>query len=225
MSDAFGSMEFDEVIPVREKREYILPKTGTHLGILYAITDCGTVEKDDQKNPGKTYKERNLRLSFELPGQVQEIDGEKKPLETHASFVRFELSPEKLVKVNQRSGKTSPTLSGYGAALIGESDGFTPADLVGKACSLTLSGSKKKDGSDTVDITAVSGIIEGTPVPSMKNEPSTYSVKVHGFEHARFDRLPGWLREQLTKTLEFAAFEKANPSKAAEIRKACARQQ
>lgn len=224
MSDAFGSMEFDEAIPVREKREYVLPKTGTHLGILYAVTDCGTVEKDDQKNPGKTYKERNLRLSFELPGQVQEINGEKKPLETHASFVRFELTPEKHVKLNQRSGKSTPTLSGYGAALIGEDDGFTPAQLIGKACSLTLTASKKKDGSDTVDISAVSGLIDGTPVPAMVNEPTTYSVKSHGFVHARFDRLPAWLREQLTKTLEFAAFEKENPSKAAEIRKACAKQ-
>ena len=76
----------------------------------------------------------------------------------------------------------------------------------------------------TVDISAVSGLIDGTPVPAMVNEPTTYSVKSHGFVHARFDRLPAWLREQLTKTLEFAAFEKENPSKAAEIRKACAKQ-
>lgn len=207
-----------DTAPVKEKRSSVLPKTGATVGILYSVVDCGTVRRQDQKDPTKSYDERNLRLSFELPSQTELFDGVKKPLVQHEGFVRFQTTPGQLVKVNNKTGKSRPTLTGYAAALLGEvPQALNPAALIGKACLLTLSADAKKDGTPAVTVSAVTGVPEGLPVPAMFNKPFAYSVQFHGFDSPEFKSLPKFLRRSLTETIEFAQFKEQDAEAAAAI--------
>lgn len=219
-------MTFDDILaafegdtaPVKERRQSAQAKPGTTLGILYSVVDCGTVNRQDMKDPTKSYDERNLRLSFELPMQTEMFDGVKKPLAHHEGFVRYQSTPGQLVKVNNKNGKSRPTLTGYAAAMLPElPPALNPAHLIGKACQLTISPDVKKDGTPTVYVSAATPVMEGIVVPAMFNKPFVYSVQYHGFESDEFNALPKFIRAGLTETVEFAQFKNENPQAAAAI--------
>jgi hypothetical protein len=215
--DILAAFESDTA-PVKEKRQSVQAKPGTTLGILYSVVDCGTVKKQDQKDPSKSYDERNLRLSFELPMQIELFDGVKKPLSQHEGFVRYQSTPGQLMKVNNKTGKAKPTLTGYAAAMLPElPPALNPAQLIGKACQLTISPDVKKDGTPTVYVSAANPVMEGIVVPAMFNKPFVYSVQFHGFESDAFKALPRFLRKGLTETVEFAQFKDENQQAAAAI--------
>jgi hypothetical protein len=170
-------------MPEEKVRE--LPPAGSHTGLCYLIAEMGT----QQTNFGH---KRLLLIGWELPDEVRN-DGRP-----HAISRRYTLSSDKKATLRQ-------DIEGWlGRALTSSDFGrLNLADLLGTTCTL---GIKHEANGDRTYANIVSVMKAGKTVPpqlSPSNDPVAFSLSEEPFNHAAYEALPSWLREQIAKSPEY----------------------
>lgn len=213
MDDVFQEAQdiFGTSVPVVQRKRI---EPGAYIARLYAIADLGTQSKTSTK--GEEYQERTIKFSFELPTELSDFGkGKLEPASVHDQFVRFELKPN--------SKTQRPTLFKYAQALVGLTaetlSTFRVDSLLGKACSLTIESDGEYD-----NIAAVAPLTKGVSAPEQMNPSFKYSILSDGFESDAFKALNKGTRRSITKSAEFAAWEKDNRAQANAIKADCAKQ-
>lgn len=180
-----------------EKKETILVPAGAHIAILYSIIELGTMHGEYMGQP-KTQKK--IRLSWELPEETAEFDGEKKPLVVGKTFTASLYEQAKL----------RPIVAGMLGGLTEEQEEvFNIKDLLGKACILQVSHDEYM-GRKFANILSAAQLPKGTSKPVQTN-PSLYLDYSDGWDETVYTSLPQWLKDKMAESDEMKARQEVRP--------------
>ena len=142
------------------------------------ILDIGTQEDTYE---GVTKQVQKLWITFELPTETIEIDGQEKPRWLSSEFTKSTSDKSRLIKVIN--------------ATMPDAEEFT--DLLGKPCLVeigTTSGGKDK-------WTGSMKLPKGMGVAELANPPVYFDILDP--DQAIFDKLPDFLKDKIVANLEF----------------------
>lgn len=168
-------------------------ETGVYYAVCSIVCDLGHQYSDYYKS----VKEK-LMISFDIPGETVEIDGKMEPRQVSAWLTASTSSSSNLYKL------LSPWL-GLDEDGLREFELF---DLVGRGCQVQLRAVKE---SGRNEIGAVMGLPRGTEAPKTSNPLITYDIYEDGFEGARWESLPEWLRGIIKKSEEYKEYAPDQP--------------
>ena len=153
----------------RRGGDFVLPPAGTHIARCYAIVDLGT-QKVIWQNQTKLQPKVHIR--FELCHEMMEPTdgGMAKPFSVGMT-VTNSTDP----KANLRHHLEAWAGRNMTDA---EEQAFDLTKLAGKACQVTVSHDKSKDGSKTfANIKAITPLAKGMKAPEMINSKLVYAVE------------------------------------------------
>lgn len=194
-------------IKATHKETTVIPE-GTHIATLYSIVDLGTQEVIWQ---GEVKYYPKVRLTFELPDELKEFDGVKKPLV---------IGNEYTMSLSDKA-KLKPVIEGIlGKALTPEeranysSDDFSA--LVGTHCMLSVVHTEK-DGVTYANIASVSPLHKSIPKPTQYNPSMIYDISEG--QSDKFKELPEFMRNKILKAREMRPISDESKQKLQELRK------
>lgn len=177
--------------PASSKPRPKLP-AGSHAARLYSIVDLGTQETNFQ---GEAKVQRKLRLTWEVPEERAEFDGQDKPLAIGKEFT-FSLH-EKATLRKAVEGMLGRTLTDADARKL------DIETLLGSTCLLSVVLGKGQDGQEYPKISGFGPLMKGMVVKPAENKPVLYSVRDR--ENEVFATLPQFLQEKIRASREFNA--------------------
>ncbi len=169
---------------------------GTHLAILYSIVDLGHQEVKWQ---GQIKLSPKIRLTWELPNEVKEFEGVKKPLVIGAQYTNSMGSLARLRPIVE--GMLGVSLRDDEAANF-DMDSYK--ELLGKACLLTVIH-EDYNGKTFGNVATVSPLMKGMTIPKQFNENIIYEIGTSGDDVLQ--KLPEFIRKQIAKADENQAPE------------------
>ena len=168
-----------------------VPEEGVQLGVVVNVVDLGV-------QPGGMYQgapkpdEHQIRITYELPNDTHEFDGEQKPLLISETF---KFSGSELSKCYKRLHGIDPGLKITGGDL---------AKLVGLAVQVMIVhrvGKGKHEGRVFANVAAVSPLMKGMKGPDETYNPQFfYSPSSHDEES--WSKLPDFLKEIINNRLD-----------------------
>jgi len=171
--------------PVKAKVREI-PSAGSHLATLYQLIDLGT-----QTSPFDNKLRQKIRLGFELLDQYVR-DG--RPMVIGQEFT---------MSGDERSNLRKTLESWLGRKLADvEVDKFDLERLLGTVAVLNIVHDVGRSGSTYAKITTIAK-------PPVGTEPRHYSINpttiltFANFDHEAYDRLPGFIKTQISNAPEF----------------------
>jgi len=164
----------------------LAPK-GTHVARCVALVDLGTGPETWE---GETKIQRKLNITWELPKQTIDLDGQPAPMRLSKKFTA---SIDKKATLRK-------FLDAWIAPTAKELAGFNPSDLLGKECLLTVGHYDKPNGETGVAVTAVSSVPEGMTVDKTETEVWEYDPEK---PTVNFDRLLDWQQERVRQSHEY----------------------
>ncbi len=183
---------------VKEKGSDFKPvPAGTHFGRAYGMVDLGTQPSNNPKfDPA-----HKLLLLWELPGETYEHDGEQVPCT---------ISKEYTASIGKKANLRKHLDSWRGRAFTeDEAKGFEIANVIGVACTLSVSHQTKSDGGKYAKIESVSGLPKGVTVPPMWHEKVHYELEMG--KNEVFQSLPEWMQKKINQCLEWNPSETQEP--------------
>ena len=176
-----------------------LPEAGAAIGNLYSVVDLGT-QKTNWDNEEKWTPK--VRLSFELPDQLDEFEVEENGKRTKVSkpmIVSIEQTRSLGEKASLRKlleqwrGKTfTPT----------ELRAFSLKTLLGKSAMLTLIHKVSQAGRPYCAIAGASKLPKGMTAPTTSINDQVY-YEIEEKEGGQFKDMPEWLQEKIRASREF----------------------
>lgn len=171
------------------------PPSGSHVARCYAVIDLGTQPHTWQ---GETKLSRDVRISFELPGELMEgkynPEHKGKPFSVHLT-AKQSLHPKarlRAVLAGWRGKDFTPE----------EAAAFDPRKLVGAACRVTL-----VENGDYVNIASISPLGKGEKCPKAVNKGMFFSLEPDEFDLEVYNELGEKTREKIAASPEFKALE------------------
>ena len=159
--------------PTKTNKSWEPVKTGSHVAICYGVIDLGK-QKNNFAQPGdrNEYK-RDLMLAFEFCNDKTDNNGEKVPKVLTKRMGLSVAQTKQGVKSTLR--KILENWLGFTETKFNE--GFDlSAELLGKPAIVTVTHKPRRDGNGIIEeITNVSAIVEGMPIPKMVNKPIDFS--------------------------------------------------
>lgn len=181
------ALNMNEVAGKEQKRIKHEPvPRGSHMARLVAVTDLGLQPRppwgDQEKKP--CYR---VRLTFELPKQRIEVDGESRPkwLDKELNVSTFENS--NMVKFYE----------------VLDPDNVHKGDLtklIGAPCAVIVVHNEK-DGNVYDNIQDITPLMDGIEVPELENPPRVFDLSSPDME--QWERLPKFLQDKIKSNLEF----------------------
>lgn len=168
---------------------------GTYPAVCVGVVDLG-----EQYNTfDKKYTEKIL-LTWEIPSQRVQVDGEDKP--------RW-LSREFTNSLNEKSALHKLLVSWRGrpfneAELSQDAGGFTQfsvLDMLGEGCLLQVILEEKEDGTKRNKITSVIGLPAGMEAPKPENPLTVFDMD--SWDDEVFSSLLGWVQERIKKSPQY----------------------
>ncbi len=169
----------------------ILPPVGSFPARVYKIVYMGTVKGEFKGSPTESYR---VSITWELPTKTH-VFKEGEPAQP------FSVSKA----VSHSMGKKSslrPIIEGMlGISFMDEEAyAFDLDDIIGMTCMLGITHKETPEGKK-VEIKSFSKLPEGLDCPPAINKPVIVSYEK--WDQAEFDKLPGWMKEQMVKTPEY----------------------
>jgi hypothetical protein len=167
---------------------------GVHLARCVKLIDLGMQHGEYM---GEPTRRSQILITWELPEEIIEIDGEQKPITT-SKFYTNSLGE----KANLRRD-----LEGWrGRAFTDEErDRFDLENVLGKPCMLTIiSGDKGK-----TKVASVSGLPKSSECPPQVNK--SFSFWLDEFDQAKFEELSDGIRKIVEKSEEYQDMQSGRP--------------
>ena len=181
-------------MPIIKESEskYTPVPVGNHVARCYGMVSLGTQQG---KNP-KFQPSFQIALMFELPEEVLEINGEKKPMALTKFLNAYFGSPSK-------PSKTAQFITSWRGKPFTEQElkGFDIAKVVGATCLLNVVHAVK-DGKTREEIASVSPMPKGMALPAAVNIPVVYEIEQG--RDAVFRGLPEWMQKMIEKCEEWS---------------------
>ena len=175
-------IDFNAEKPVRE-----LVPTGNHIARLYSIIEIGHVTEEYMGQEKRMHK---IRLTWELPEEKREFDGEQKPMV---------IGREYTVSLYEGSN-LRPIVEG----MLGELDeeNFDIKELLGKPCMLqVVHKTSKTSGREYALISSAAQLPKGLKAPEQFN-PSVYLDYKEGWDDAAYEALPQFIKDDMAESEE-----------------------
>lgn len=169
-----------------------IPQEGVQLGVIIQVVDLGV-------QPGGFYKgaekpaSRKIRLTYELPYELHDFDGEKKPL---LISEEFKFSGSELSTCYKRINSIDPGLKKTGGDF---------AKLVGEAVQVQIvhevPTSGKYEGRTFANVAAVSPLMRGMSGPDETFNPQ-YFYSPDSHDENIWSEMPDFLKEKINTRLD-----------------------
>ena len=174
----------------KARQEYVPVPRGSHIGILVGIIDLGLQPRLPWKGVDKKPAYR-IRLTFELPKQRIEVDGESRPrwLDKEINVSTFENS--EMVKM-------------YSVLDPDDTSKGDWSKLIGRACAVVVTNEKgqgKHEGKVFDNISDITPLMDGIDVPELENPPRVFDLSSPSREV--WDKLPEFIQNKIKANLEF----------------------
>ncbi len=162
----------------------LLP-AGAYIATLYSVVQLGTMSGEYKGAPTKKNK---IRLTWELPEEMREFDGEMKPMVVGKTYTASLYEQAKL----------RPIVEG----ILGEIDEetFSIEKLVGKPCMVQLAPAEYL-GNEYMDVVSCTQLPKSVPAPKQIN-PSVYLDYQEGWDEAVYENLPKWMKDKMAESEE-----------------------
>lgn len=187
------TIQFDKT---DQKPREIVPKKN-HVARLYSVIEIGLVPNPFFGKPTPdgevNTKEFNriVRLTWELPNELREFDGQKKPMVIGKDFT---------LSVYKQSGLRKIINGMLGGISDEDAESFDLHSLIGKTC-LLQTGIKEGKNGDYAIILSASELPEGLTAPDQFNE-SVYLDYGEGWDDATYAGLPQFLKDKMAESQE-----------------------
>lgn len=159
---------------------------GTHVARCFRIIDLGTQHGEYQ---GKPTRRNQILVSWELPDELIEIEGEQRPATTSKFYTN---------SLGDKANLRRDLESWRGKALTDdEIRRFDLENILGKPCMLTVVGGEN----GKTKVATVSGLPKNTKCPEPVNEPSAFWLDE--FDEDKFDDLSDGLKKIIEKSEEY----------------------
>jgi len=170
----------------------LVPK-GTHPGRCISIVDLGT---GPETYKGETNIRRSINITWELPKQTIEIDGELKPMRLSKKFTAS-LDPKAIFR---------KFIDSWIAPTAAELREFDPESLLGKECLVTVGHYTNARGEQAAGVNGVSSVPEGMPIESTGTELMAFDPSNPAIN---WDKLLDWQKERVQQSQEYKAVNKS----------------
>lgn len=164
---------------------------GTYPALLVGIVDVGVQPQTDWKTGKEKAPARKLFLTFELPTETIEIDGEEKPRwigKDYTFSFHEKAGLTKVVDILKREVKGAKNMQ----------------DLLGVACMVTVGST----GTGNAKLAGVVPKVKGMPTAELQNEAVCFDMDEPDLD--TFNKLPQWLQNKITSSLNFSGSKLSN---------------
>lgn len=159
---------------------------GTHVARCFRIIDLGTQHGEYK---GKPTRRNQVLVSWELPDELIEIEGEERPATTSRFYTN---------SLGEKANLRKDLESWRGRSFTDdELRKFDLESILGKPCMLTVVGG---DNGKT-KVATVSGLPKNTKCPEQVND--TFSFWLDEFDHNKFDELSDGLKKIIQSSEEY----------------------
>lgn len=167
-----------------KKPKEILP-AGAYIATVYSVVQLGTMNGEYL---GKPTKKNKIRITWELPEEIREFDGEQKPMVVGKTYTASIYEQAKL----------RPIVEG----ILGEidEDTFTIESLVGKPCMVQLAPAEYQ-GTEYMDVVSATQLPKSDPAPKQVN-PSVYLDYQEAWSDEVYANLPQWMKDKMAESEE-----------------------
>lgn len=171
-----------------EKKPKELLPAGAYIATLYSVVQFGTMNGEYK---GKPTKKNKIRLTWELPEELREFDGEQKPMVVGKTYTASIFEQAKL----------RPIVEG----ILGEVDEETFAieNLVGKSCMVQLAPAEYL-GNEYMDVVSATQLPKSVPAPKQMNA-SVYLDYQEAWDDQVYADLPQWMKDKMADSEEMKA--------------------
>lgn len=168
-----------------EKKPKELLPAGAYIATLYSVVQFGTMNGEYKGQPTKKNK---IRLTWELPEELRDFDGEQKPMVVGKTYTASIFEQAKL----------RPIVEG----ILGEVDEetFSIESLVGKPCMVQLAPAEYL-GNEYMDVVSATQLPKSVPAPKQIN-PSVYLDYQEGWNDEVYANLPQWMKDKMADSEE-----------------------
>ena len=182
------------------KQERQLPESGATVGMLYSLVDLGT-QKTNFDNQEKWMPK--VRLTFELPDQLDEFEVEENGKRTKVSKPMV-VSIEQTRSLGEKASLRKLLEQWRGQTFTGaELKSFSLKNLLGKPAMLTLVHKTSQAGRAYCAIAGASKLPKGMTSPAKPANDLVY-YEIEQKEGGQFADMPEWLQDKIRASKEFA---------------------
>ena len=182
------------------KQERKLPEAGATVGVLYSLVDLGQ-QKTNWDNQEKWTPK--VRLTFELPDQLDEFEVEEKGKVTKVSKPMV-VSIEQTRSLGEKASLRKLLEQWRGQTFTSkELQAFSLKNLLGKPAMLTLIHKTSQQGRQYCAIAGASKLPKGMKAPATTTNDQLY-YEIEQGEAGQFNDMPDWLQEKIRASKEFA---------------------
>lgn len=159
---------------------------GTHVARCFRIIDLGTQHGEYK---GQPTRRNQVLVSWELPDELIEIEGEQRPITTSRFYTN---------SLGEKANLRKDLESWRGRSFTDdELRKFDLEGILGKPCMLTVVGGEN----GKTKVTTVSGLPKNTQCPDQVNE--TFAFWLDEFDETKFDGLSDGLKKIIEKSEEY----------------------
>jgi len=182
------------------KQERKLPEAGATVGVLYSLVDLGH-QKTNWDNQEKWSPK--VRLTFELPDQLDEFEVEEKGKVTKVSKPMV-VSIEQTRSLGEKASLRKLLEQWRGQTFTSkELQAFSLKNLLGKPAMLTLIHKTSQQGRQYCAIAGASKLPKSMKAPATTTNDQLY-YEIEQGEAGQFNDMPDWLQEKIRASKEFA---------------------
>ena len=182
------------------KMERKLPEAGATVGMLYSLVDLGTQK---QTWDGEEKWMAKVRLSFELPDQLDEFEVEENGKRTKVSKPMI-VSIEQTRSLGEKASLRKLLEQWRGQTFTSaELKAFSLKNLLGKPAMLTLIHRTSQQGRPYCAIAGASKLPKSMKAPAKSFNDEVY-YEIEQGEGGQFADMPEWLQDKIRASKEFA---------------------
>lgn len=174
-----------------------IPDSGTYPARCIQVIDLWTQTIEWQ---WQTKEQRKIRLTFELPTELETFNPEK-------GEQPFVVSKNYTLSLSDKSKLREHLESWRGQEFTQqELDWFDIYNILGKECTISVVHEKSVDGTKTyANLSTVSKAMKGMNIPEAIN-PLVYFT-IEDFDQTTYDSLPEFLRNKIAESKEYKALQ------------------
>lgn len=168
-------------------------EAGAYVARCVQIIDLG-----DQFNDLSQKYARKTMLTFELPTERVEVNGESKPRLMSKTYT---------LSLNEKASLRKDLESWYGRQLAGDDFPFDIRKVAGMPCMLTIVVKKSKQGNEYSTIGNISKLMKGMDAPKQETETLIFDLDDEQKALDTIENLPEWIQKNIKESPSYKAIE------------------
>lgn len=177
------------IAPKTESKRELVPQ-GTHIARVYQLVEIGTIQTNMVDNDGNKKIAHQIRIGFELPGEMREFNGEQKPMV---------ISKDYTLSMHEKSSLRNliNALVGNGGLTDAEAANFDVHEIIGMTCMVNVIHSE----SGYANIQGHVPMPKGMQAPASFNPPMVLTYEKWNPEI--FEKLPTFITDKMKTSKEY----------------------